>query len=163
MTLSDHANRRPGCAKILGGLRLVNSAGQPTDQLLCGEAVTIELAVEPACQDSNLHFAVGFDDTLGSRLFTAATYLSDSWQPRRGGARRLICRLAELPLGPGRYCLTLNAGPRNWVWTDVIDQALWFDVTESDFYGNGRLPNPDWGRFLVRSQWTEGEEEAGQP
>ena len=76
---------------------------------------------------------------------------------RHGRVRRAVCRLPELPLGPGRYCLTLNAGPRQWVWSDVIDQALWFEVTASDFYGNGKLPNPDWGRFLVRSQWSDDE------
>ena len=25
----------------------------------------------------------------------------------------------------------------------------------TDFYGNGKHPNPDWGRFLVRSQWSD--------
>jgi hypothetical protein len=35
----------------------------------------------------------------------------------------------------------------------VIDQAVWFDVIETDFYDNGRIPNPDWGRFLMRSRW----------
>src|SRR5438067_10694496 len=157
VALSDHPNRRPGCAAILGRLRLLNAAGEPTDQLLCGEAVTVELTVAPGCATDHVHFAVGFDDTLGCRLFTLATYLTDSWHPRHGRVRRAVCRLPELPLGPGRYCLTLNAGPRQWVWSDVIDQALWFEVTASDFYGNGKLPNPDWGRFLVRSQWSDDE------
>ena len=61
--------------------------------------------------------------------------------------------MANYPWDRGAYCLTINAGPRANVWTDVIDQALWFDVTATDFYGNGRLPNADWGRFLVRSRW----------
>jgi hypothetical protein len=39
----------------------------------------------------------------------------------------------------------------------MIDQAVWFDVSATDFYGNGRLPNPDWGRCLVRTQWTDAE------
>jgi lipopolysaccharide transport system ATP-binding protein len=155
VSLADHPNRRPGGPTILGGLRLLNSMGEPTDQLLCGEAVTVELTVDPGCDLDHLHFAAGFDDTLSCRLFTLATYLTDSWHPRRGRVRRVLCRLPELPLGPGRYSLTINAGPRHWVWTDMIDQALWFDVTATDFYGNGRLPNPDWGRFLVRSQWAD--------
>jgi lipopolysaccharide transport system ATP-binding protein len=152
--LSEHPNRRPGCPTVLGGLRLLNGAGETTDQLLCGEAVTVELTVDPACDLDHLHFAVGFDDTLSCRLFTLATYLTDSWRPQGSRARRVVCHLDGLPLGPGRYCLTVNAGPRLNVWTDMIDQALWFDVTATDFYGNGKLPNPDWGRFLVRSRWA---------
>jgi lipopolysaccharide transport system ATP-binding protein len=151
--LTGHDSRRQGCSTIVGGLRLLNSLGMPTDQLLCGESIAVELTVDPACDLEHLHFAVGFDDTLGTRLFTLATYLTDTWQPARGRVARAVCKLGELPLAPGRYCLTINSGPHANVWTDVIDQALWFDVTETDFYGNGRLPNSDWGRMLVRSQW----------
>ena len=156
--LTDHPRRRPGCKPVLGSVRLLNSAGQTTDQILCGEAVAIELGVHPACPTTQPHFAVGFDDTLGTRLFTAATYLTDSAPAPDKGIGRIVCRLDQLPLTPGRYCLTLNAGPRHAVWTDVVDQAVWFDVVPADFYGNGRLPNPDWGRFLVRSHWSPGEE-----
>src|SRR5439155_5355997 len=46
IALTGHANRRPGCSAILNGLRLLNSVGLPTDQLLCGEAITVELAVD---------------------------------------------------------------------------------------------------------------------
>jgi lipopolysaccharide transport system ATP-binding protein len=66
----------------------------------------------------------------------------------------LLCRIDELPLAPGRYSLTLNAGPQGGQWADVIDQALWFEVVPTDFYGNGKLPNPDWGRCLIRSRWS---------
>jgi hypothetical protein len=31
--------------------------------------------------------------------------------------------------------------------------VVWFDVEAADFYGNGRLPNPNWGRYLMRSRW----------
>lgn len=163
VNLSDHPNRRHGCPTVLGSLRLLNSAGEPTDQLLCGEAVTVELTVDPTCDIDQLHFAVGFDDTLSCRQFTLATYLTDSWQPRGRRARRVVCRLNELPLCPGRYCLTVNAGPRLNLWTDMIDQALWFDVAATDFYGNGKLPNPDWGRFLVRSAWDADEGSGSEP
>jgi lipopolysaccharide transport system ATP-binding protein len=167
--LTNHPRRRPGSQRILGSVRLLNSSGTATDQVLCGEAVTIELRTHPDCPISQPHFAVGFDDTLGTRLFTAATYLTsevvcggtvtgESSQPplithHSPLTTRFVCRLDALPLTPGRYCLTLNAGPRHAVWSDVVDQALWFDVVPADFYGNGRVPSPDWGRFLVRSRW----------
>src|SRR5947209_10181110 len=54
VALAGHPNRRPGCPTILGGLRLLNSAGEPTDQLLCGEAATVELTVDPGCAANDL-------------------------------------------------------------------------------------------------------------
>jgi lipopolysaccharide transport system ATP-binding protein len=154
--LADHPNRRNGSKPILGRVRLVGAGGQPTDQVLCGEPVTIEIEMHPQSATTEPHVAVGFDDTFGCRLFTAATYLTDAADDGVFRAGRAVCRLDQLPLTPGRYCLTLNAGPLHAAWSDVVDQALWFDVVASDFYGNGRHPNPDWGRFLVRSRWTAG-------
>jgi lipopolysaccharide transport system ATP-binding protein len=151
--LVDHPHRRVGSKPILGKVRLRGADGGPADQFPCGEPIEIEIEVDPCCTISRPHFAVGFEDMLGCRLFTAATYLTETWSPDNHRPRRVTCRIDQLPLTPGRYSISLNAGPREWVWTDVIDQAVWVDVLENDFYGNGRIPNPDWGRFLVRSSW----------
>jgi hypothetical protein len=115
----------------------------------------VEVWLDPAYPLARPQVAVGFEDVLGTRLFTAATYLCDKPPGTQGAARHFQCQVAELPLAPGRYCLTVNAGPLHAAWTDVVDQAVWFDVTAADFYGNGRLPNPDWGRVLIRSCWRE--------
>jgi lipopolysaccharide transport system ATP-binding protein len=158
--LAGHPHRRHGAAKILGHVRLLNSCGTASDQLLCGERATVEVDIAPDCPAGDYHIAVGFDDMFGCRLFTAATYLSDSLPSPDRSMRHFRCTIDELPLCPGRYALTLNAGPRLNVWNDMIDQAVWFEVTATDFYGNGRLPNPDWGRFLARSTWQEIEHES---
>jgi lipopolysaccharide transport system ATP-binding protein len=160
--LIDHPNRRVGSTPILGKIRLSDSDGHPAHQFPCGEPIQIELEVHPQCSLSRPHFAIGFEDMLGCRLFTVATYLTDSWSPNGRQSHRVRCRIDQLPLTAGRYSISVNAGPREWVWTDVIDQAMWFDVLENDFYGNGRIPNPDWGRFLVRSSWEQPTERASR-
>ncbi|MCI0682548.1 MAG: ABC transporter ATP-binding protein [Gemmataceae bacterium] len=153
VNLAEHPNRRPSCTPLLGRVQLLNSDGQPVTQVMCGDPITIDIEYLPNRTIADSHVAIGFDDALGCRVFTAATYLTDTAPASLRRQKRLLCRLDELPLAPGRYSLTLNAGPQGAQWTDVIDQALWFDVTASDFYGNGKLPNPDWGRALVRSRW----------
>jgi lipopolysaccharide transport system ATP-binding protein len=153
LDLTKHERRRHGLKRILGRVRLLNASGRPADQLLCGERVTVEVEMAADCVPDDYHVAVGIDDMLGCRLLTAATYLSDSLPAPDRTMRRFRCTINELPLCPGRYALTLNAGPRTNVWTDMIDQALWFDVAATDFYGNGRMPNSDWGRVLIRSDW----------
>ena len=64
-----------------------------------------------------------------------------------------MCRLDQLPLAPGRYGLSLDVTTFGEGPIDTVDQAVWFDVVASDVYGNGRLPSPRWGRFIVRSRW----------
>jgi lipopolysaccharide transport system ATP-binding protein len=158
--LTNHPNRRPGCTPILGRVRLLDEHGKPTAQVLCGAPVRFEVSVVEGCPFPEPHVAVGIDDSLGCRLLTAATYLTDTAPAELRRRGRLVCRLDGLPLAPGRYCLTLNAGPQGGQWADVIDQALWFEVAPSDYYGNGRLPNPDWGRCLIRSRWGAADSDA---
>ena len=152
--LLNSAQRKAGCEPILKSVHLVNSAGEPTDQVLCGDSVAIELEVDARCSAAmKLHFAIGIDDTHGSRLMTASTYHVSCFEPELGESARVVCRLGQLPLRSGRYALTLYAGPMFGLGTDVIEQAIWFDVIEADFYGNGRPPRAEWGRFLIRSEW----------
>jgi len=151
--LLDHPNRRVGSTPILGRVRLLDADCSLADQFPCGDPILIELELDPSCTLSKVHFAIGFEDMLGCRLSTVATYLTDSWSPDGSQPRRVICRVDQLPLTPGRYSISLNAGPLEWPWTDFIDQAVWFDVLANDFYGNGRIPSADWGRFLARSRW----------
>jgi lipopolysaccharide transport system ATP-binding protein len=152
--LSSHANRRPGSKTIFRRIRLCNAAGATTPEFGCGEPMTIELDVDPAGCPSDLQFAVGVEDLFGGRLFTVATTLTTSPLPPTDRPRRLSCQIEQLPLAPGRYALSLNAGPLHQGDLDLVSQAAWFDVVGADFYGNGRLPAPSQGRFLVRSAWT---------
>jgi len=151
--LAEHPNRRSGSTPILGGVRLLDDRGNPTSRVLCGQDVSFEVAIDARSPVAAPQVAVGVDDSSGCRLLTAATYLSDDGPTQGGRFRSVVCRVDGLPLCPGRYSLTLNAGPPHALWADMIDQALWFDVEPTDFYQNGRMPNPEWGRFLVRSRW----------
>jgi lipopolysaccharide transport system ATP-binding protein len=151
--LSRHPQRRPGARATLRRLCLRNGAGQLTDQFSCGEPIAFELLVDPTDETAHLHFGVIVEDAFGTKLCTIGSYLSDSVLPPLLGPSRVIGRLDHLDLAPGRYAISLIAGPIGKVNTEVIDQAAWFDVIEADFYGNGRLPEAHRGRFLTRSRW----------
>jgi lipopolysaccharide transport system ATP-binding protein len=151
--LSAHPNRRPGARPIYRRLRMLGASGSPVAHVSCGEPVGFELEVDPAGGMAQLHFGLIFEDAFGSRLFTAATFLSDSSVGPTQQRRKLLCRIDSLPLAPGRYSVSLVAGPIGQFQTDAIDQAVWFDVVDADYYGNGRLPNANWGRFLLQSHW----------
>jgi lipopolysaccharide transport system ATP-binding protein len=157
--LSEHANRRSGARPIFRKVRLLDGSGMPTENLLCGEPLSIELEVDPEGWNGDLHFGIGFDDSMGRRLFTVATYLTDSVPAAFSTARRLVCHVDELPLPPGRYFLSLNAGRfYGGATDDVIEHPLAFDVVAADYYGNGRHPDARRGTFLVRSRWDAHDE-----
>jgi hypothetical protein len=52
-------------------------------------------------------------------------------------ALREICRVDQRPPTPRRNRLTLTAGSRCAVSTDRVDQAVWFEEGQADFYSDG--------------------------
>jgi lipopolysaccharide transport system ATP-binding protein len=153
--LSNHPHRTTGSAAILRKIRLLDAHGSATDQLLCGEPFTVELMAAPAAGHTELHFGIQVEDSLGRRLFTVATYLSASRVRPVACPKRIRCHVNELPLPPGRYRISLHAGPWNHVEQEILEEAIWFDVNPSDFYKNGRMPRSLRGLFLVRSTWQD--------
>ena len=155
MDLSDHPYRTAGSAAILRKVRLLDASGSATDQFLCGDPITVELTATPATGQTELHFGIQVEDSLARRLFTVSTYLSASRVRPVTCPRRIRCHVNELPLPPGRYRISLHAGPWQHVEQETIDEAIWFEVNPSDFYKNGRMPRSVRGMFLVRSRWQD--------
>jgi lipopolysaccharide transport system ATP-binding protein len=151
--LREHPARAPGCVPLLAGVRLLNSQGETTDQFSCGEDLTIALDFQPVQRLEQPRFGIGFDDALGQRIFSVATYLSAGGLPPLREAATIACTIRDLPLAPGRYTLSLSAGIPGDSLKDALYNAVALEVCAADFYGNGRLPGPALGPVLVRSEW----------
>ncbi|MBY0522443.1 MAG: ABC transporter ATP-binding protein [Gemmataceae bacterium] len=156
--LRCHPSRAAGAVPLLKELRLRNSRGVATDTYCCGEPLTIELDFQSIRPLDNPHFGIGFDDNMGQRVFSVATYLSPGELPPLHSPRTVRCRIAELSLAPGTYTLSLSAGSASHYLMDNLPNAVALEVTATDFYGNGRLPTADLGQVLVRSRWEVTEE-----
>jgi lipopolysaccharide transport system ATP-binding protein len=154
--LRGHPARRPGCPTVLERVRFLDRDGRVRDRFQSGEAVILEFAVNPPGPLADPQFGIGVDDWTGARVFSLATYLSHSRLPALRGPCTVRCGVAELPLAPGRYLLSLSAGTPQNPCLDALDQAVALEVEPSDYYGNGRLA-PGLGRVLVRSVWERGE------
>ena len=150
--LRKHASRAPGMLPLIAGARLMNRRGEITDKFGCGDPMTIALDFDPLRALEKPHFGIGFDDSLGQRVFNVATYLSaDSLPPMRERAT-VYCHIPAVDLVPGVYTLSLSAGiVREHL--DSLPNAITIDIVPRDFYGNGRNPTPDLGRVLVKSMW----------
>jgi lipopolysaccharide transport system ATP-binding protein len=147
--------RRPGSVPLLGAVRLVGMDGAPRERFACGESLRIEIDVNPVVPLGRPQFGIGVDDWIGARVFSLTTYLSDSELPALHEPSTIVCSVADLPLVPGRYVLSLSAGTPESPLLDALDQAVWFDVEPADFFGNGKCPGPSLGKVLMRSSWSK--------
>ncbi len=156
VNLITHPRRRNGRPSIFHKISVYNEDKEITDQLHCGEPITVEFQVAPILKNTKHHFCIKVEDSMGATLFTLATFLSDSGPISLDRHETVTCKIPELPLSPGRYSLSLEVGPPHIPGDgDVIDQAVWFDVHPAPFHGNGQTPPSSIGPFLVRSCWDK--------
>lgn len=152
--LSHHPNRRPFSRHFFKTVRFLDGHGKTTDEFLCGDAMTIELEVDPTVVIPNFDIEIQFEDSLGTNLFAVGPFFSESGPLEVTNHRRLLCHLDHLPLAPGQYCISIDASPHcGESSVDHIDQMAWFKIIENDYFGTGRLPYPNQGRFLLPSHW----------
>jgi lipopolysaccharide transport system ATP-binding protein len=152
--LSTSAARRPGSLPWIRRLRVVDCAGQVSPRTHTGAVLTLEIDLLLDQPVASPRIAVGFDHALGHRVCTAATELSAATLPALSGACRVRCQIADLPLMPGRYGISLRAGTTLEPVIDCLDNVTRLEVLPADFFGNGRLPIASQGDTLLRSQWT---------
>jgi hypothetical protein len=63
----------------------------------------------------------------------------------------MVCEIPKLTLLPGNYLLRVWLDVGN-AEADLIDSAAQITVTESDFYGGGKLPGD--GMFVLDQRWS---------
>jgi lipopolysaccharide transport system ATP-binding protein len=151
--LIDHPYRRIGAQPLLTRVELTDAEGKGTVCFSTGETMSLKLTISTPSTIRSLHLAIGVDNQYGTRVFSVATYLSSCQFDALPGEACFKCTIASLPLVPGRYFLSLSAGPPNQLLLDQIEDAVSFEVIGGDFYGNGKSPEAWSGVVAVRSGW----------
>jgi lipopolysaccharide transport system ATP-binding protein len=151
--LRDHPMRRGNALPLLESIRLLDASNMPATSFAAGEKIHFEFTFNPVVNLEKPEFGIGVDDSGGLRIFSLATYLSNSTLPPLRTPCKVVCSVDELALAPGRYYLSLSAGDLHNTLIDAIDHAVAFDVEAGDYFGNGRTSTPGLGRVMVRSAW----------
>jgi lipopolysaccharide transport system ATP-binding protein len=165
VTLMPHSNRRSAATPILQSIRLTDSAGNAKPIFQSGEPLTIELTLAPPQPLNMPSIGIGVDDPSGVRLFSLVNRYAPSGLQIEQIAQpcRVLCQLAELPLLPGRYSLSLSVGTAEEPLMDAIDHAVFLEVEGGDALGIAKLPPAYLGPFLVRAAWQLHQTEAILP
>jgi lipopolysaccharide transport system ATP-binding protein len=153
MDLAAHPMREKGKIPLLRAIRLLDNNGVSKSRFSPREPMRIELTFDPIVDLDDPQFGIGVDDSLGTRIFSLATYLSDAVLVPLKQPSRVICSIDQLSLAPGRYHLSLSAGTIRNMLMDAIENAVSFEVAADDFFGNGRSIPAGLGKTLVRSRW----------
>jgi len=131
--------------------------------LLCGKPAYFVLDLASNKQDAieNVSVILVVKDSFANVIFTAHTRFKNFIIRKFSSEGRIVCRIPKLPLLPGKYKLTLRniiggkGGMTGAVAGDHIEDAIEFNVLESDFFGTGELPDPSkHGKIIVDQDWS---------
>jgi lipopolysaccharide transport system ATP-binding protein len=153
--LSQHAGRLPGMQPIIQSACIQSKAesGQRVDTITTGDNVVVEIKYD--CGETTLDYAVvGFNSSMGERIFTVGTHLSPDFQETMVGKGALACCLPNFPLVEGEYSLTLAIGkktPRHNL--DCVEDALRFRVEAGDYFKTGANVLRGQGYLAQKSSW----------
>ena len=151
--VSQHQSRQAGRIPLVKFVRLLDSEGRPKCTFASGEKIIFEITINPIARLGRPEIGIGINDNFGARVFTVATYLSAAELPTIVKETKILCEVAELPLAPGEYYLTLSAGNTEAYEMDDLMNFASFKVDSGNFYSNGKEILPKRGKTLVRSKW----------
>jgi lipopolysaccharide transport system ATP-binding protein len=96
---------------------------------------------------------VVFIGSKGIRLFGAPSDVVRADLTKLSSHGRFVCSLPKLPLLPGHYDLAISVIVDRGL-ADKLENVCRLSVTDSNYFGTGRLQQANFGDVLVDFSWT---------
>ncbi|MEJ7636571.1 MAG: Wzt carbohydrate-binding domain-containing protein [Singulisphaera sp.] len=123
--------------RVFRGADLLDAAGEVTNFLPLGGQFKVRIALEAPAEIAFPVIGIGIDDTLGQRILTLHTPLTEQAIARVAGRCAIDCRVDAFPLAPGDYWMKLALSAQGGE-VDSVERALHFTVTNGEAFGEGR-------------------------
>ena len=138
--LRAHAGRSKDSVPIMTDVTLLNEGGEATACLRMGSGLTVRVGLRDLPSPIRPNLGVVVKTALGVPVFGVNHRTVIRTPPPEAISRGWVsCRVADLPLMPGRYHLDLQCG--DWDrQVDIVHDAISFEVVPGDVFGTGQLP-----------------------
>ena len=146
---------RPGSGLLrITGMRLEDLAGKPITMIPAGSGVRIifDYTAGAAAHPSEVIATAVVSGTKGVRLFGTPSDVIRSELTLVRPTGSLVCTLPKLPLLPGTYDLTVSI-ILNRELADKLTGVCRVIVSDSDYFGTGRLQQNNFGDLFVDFVW----------
>lgn len=131
-----------------------NSLGERKFVFISGDTLSLNLSYRSTLDELPfLSCSFALHDANGSPLGELWNFSVDGPEKVYPPTGVIHCKIESLPLNAGRYYINVTMKHRNQM-DYSLKHAAYFDVLQSDFYGQGFMPNPKFGQFLIEQNWS---------
>ena len=144
---------------IIHELTLRDGLGEPCGTFGTEEPMVIDFLLRPPFTLREPRLAAAVEETTGRRLTTVASYFTLDGLDEIDGPCRIRCTIPRLPLGPGRYLISISLVDTYLGTLDALDNIVSFDVEWRNGYGTGEPWYPFYGPVMTSSRWQRADGE----
>jgi lipopolysaccharide transport system ATP-binding protein len=151
--LAGHPGREAGSVSLMQSVRIHSAGAGPTGTVRMGASMSICVAFR---HDSPFqpYLGIVMKNAQGQNVLTVNNDFLPSYELARPVASGTVaCDFDWLPLMPGTYSLDLYLGTNPYDDSDIIHDAISFEVVPADVFGTGKLPDASWGMIFWPAKW----------
>ncbi len=154
--LKQHAGRRKGSTVIMTAAETVAADGTPVAAITPQQTLGIRVFFDTGQKRLKPVLGVAVKTFMGAPVFAVDNEtMPGPAVPPEMSSGAITCFLDNLPLMPGTYQVDLYfRDSRDVVCSDVVYDALSFEVLPADVFGSGKLPHATFGPVLWPARWT---------
>jgi homopolymeric O-antigen transport system ATP-binding protein len=145
--------RGRGLLPIIRKLEFFDQNDRRVTAVPAGSALTVHIHYQHSAPIRNPYFGLTVETAAGMKIFWAQTRLQKGLLPDLSSSGVVRCYLPRVPLIPGTYFISPGCGTGN-TQLDLLHRACQLQVTATDVYGTGCLPDTTNGVVLVDAKWT---------
>ncbi len=140
-----------GQVRLTGG-SVLDELDRPSQHLVAGRQASFEFTYKNVAQVKRANVVFTIFNQMGAAVTHMDMKLTNFGIERLGSSGRFLCRVPELPLPVGQYRVAVAVQVDGQV-SDLIPNAIVFDVDSSVFYETGRVPATKWCACMVKHDW----------
>lgn len=140
----QHINRHY-IEKIFKNISLKNADKKNTNALKIGD--TLYITIELINGKKEYAYGIAIFNSSGIKITSYATWMYDIYID---SPQKLSLKIDRLLLPPGRYSIYLSATNHSaGQYIDSLENAIFFEVSESDFFKTGKLFSASYGACIL--------------
>lgn len=135
-------------------LSMLDSNGQQRHTFQCGEDIILRFDCQSKTTQKNIDFQIPIFSSSGMRLLSLSGRYQSKSRITLSGNTVVTAKWQNPCIVPGVYDIAF-AIYRDGVYQTHWDNAIQLNISESDFYGTGKMPDVGMGSVLSKCDWAQ--------